>query len=170
MAEACTDCGVLDALERHAGNCPRAVSLGLPRLAEGEEPIGPDDIDAVPEEEGYEEGPVPVARPSEPLGQAEYARAVRVHESSEETLDELEHRANRRFGPPPPIPGIGDVAALPQTGQVEFWMSYSTGIAEGDFDAVVFGTEIEALRHAVANSNQVKPLKLGESLREQARG
>ena len=32
--EACVDCGVVDALDRHDPMCPRAIRLGLLRLAE----------------------------------------------------------------------------------------------------------------------------------------
>lgn len=35
----CPECGTLDALSQHAATCKRAINLGLPRLAEGEEPI-----------------------------------------------------------------------------------------------------------------------------------
>lgn len=46
----CPECGTLDALAQHAPTCQRAISLGLPRLAEGEEPI-PVDVapDPVPD-------------------------------------------------------------------------------------------------------------------------
>lgn len=37
--ESCPECGPLDELARHHGLCRRAVQLGLPRLADGEEPI-----------------------------------------------------------------------------------------------------------------------------------
>lgn len=38
---ACPDCGIVDALDRHASDCPHAIELDLPRLAEGEPPIDP---------------------------------------------------------------------------------------------------------------------------------
>ena len=67
-------CGVTDALERHDPFCPRAIDLGLPRLAEGEEPIdveqadAPLDIDAPDEVKAPTAGPVALTKGSPCVG------------------------------------------------------------------------------------------------------
>ena len=45
MTEACAHCSVTDALARHAPDCEYAITMGLPRLSDGEEPIEGDGID-----------------------------------------------------------------------------------------------------------------------------
>lgn len=122
-AEPCPECGVRDALGRHAGNCPRALEIGLPRLAEDEDPIDPT-LDA--EEAEY--------------AQREYERAV----------------AQRRSLPP-----TGPVAQ-----SAELWIAH-TKASESSFDALIFDSELAALRYAVAHSMEVKPLQLGVSMIEQ---
>ena len=80
--EACQECGVLDALSRHDPMCPYAIRIGLPRLAEGEQPIEPGaEADALPEaapeeatvihsiaeyDEQFSTGPAPSSAPPAP--------------------------------------------------------------------------------------------------------
>jgi hypothetical protein len=52
---------------------------------------------------------------------------------------------------------VGDAA--------ELWISYG-GDGE-EFDAVIFTSELDALRHAVTEGRRVHKLELGRSLREQ---
>jgi hypothetical protein len=128
-AEPCTYCGVLDALDRHRGDCQYAIDIGLPRLADGEEPIAPS-------------------------SEAGHAMA-----DAEEEEGEAPARPERTIQAP------GASRARRQS--TELWMSYSVDGSE-NFDAVVFGSEIEALRHAVDHGNQVIALELGKPLRAQA--
>jgi hypothetical protein len=130
VAEPCRECGVLDALERHAGDCPRALEMGLPRLADGEEPIDPVD------EASYEvaDEPVEVAEPDPLLTVARERDVVRDKRVS------------------------------------DLWMAfgYNPDNDDGSFDAVVFDSELDALRYAVAAHWQVLQVELGRSLAEQA--
>jgi hypothetical protein len=154
MAEECRFCGVLDALERHAPDCQHAISIGLPRLAEGEEPIPPD--------EDLPNGPIPFDA-----------------ESSDANLDRLEDRVaageeNQRRAVPtsPSAAPIADrpgaIQRSPDAGlYTGLWLSWTTDDS-GYFDAVVFGSELEALRYAVREGHQVVALELGRPLREQA--
>jgi len=125
----CDECGVTDALMRHASDCPRALRTGLPRLAENEDPIDPreDEIsEPAPDATG-----APVAA-SEPV-----------------------RRSN-------PSPGASHRSE-------PLWMAYNDPASRtSDFDAIIFATELEALRHAVANEMQVKQVKPGVSIRDQA--
>jgi hypothetical protein len=151
MTTACEYCGVLDALDRHDGTCPRARELGLPRLAEGEAPIDPTEIDDS-EDEAAEQAEA-----------AEAAQAVEesgydgpIANESEISPNHLAHprwhTADRPTAPPP-------------TGQ---WISYRAELGGHEFDAVIFATELDALRHAVGEEGyKVHPLELGRSLRDQ---
>jgi hypothetical protein len=139
VAEPCRECGVSDALGRHAGNCARALEMGLPRLADGEEPIDPIE-ETVYDTEPELEGEVAVEEIAEP--------------------DPLLNVARRR----------GAVIDLPDKRISELWMAYTTasGNAANAFDAVVFSSELEALRYAVSQSWRVMALELGRSLLDQA--
>jgi hypothetical protein len=134
----CQHCGVQDALGRHDPTCSYALQIGLPRLAEGEEPIEPMDDDdpnesvavsRVMEEEQGEPGP-----PS----QATHALTGRIERN----------------------PDAGLYTGL--------WFAYADVDTPG-FDVIVFGAEIDALRHAVAHGWHVAPLELGKSLHAQTR-
>jgi hypothetical protein len=125
LAEPCPECGVVDALGRHDGTCPRAIELGLPRLADGEEPI-------------------------DPLVDEEEQRQV-----AEGRLYQEEQAQMPPQGNPPPVR------------KNVLWMAF--GSADDSFDAVVFDSELEALRYAVAAHWQVLQVELGRSLAEQAR-
>ena len=127
VTEPCRECGIVDALGRHAGDCPRALEMGLPRLADGEDPIDPIE-DYADEPEEPEPDPLLTVAANTPR--------------------------YRRDNPD----------ADPYTG---LWMAYhDTG---NDFDAVIYATELEALRRAVAEHWQVMALELGRSLVDQAR-
>jgi hypothetical protein len=132
-AEPCTECGIIDALGRHAGDCPRAIEIGLPRLADGEAPIDP-----------IEE---------ERLDREIADSATRIEPEPDPLLTIVRQRGVALNDPGIVVTGL--------------WMAYHTDGT--DFDAVVFAAEIEALRYAVAEGWQVKPLELGRSLTEQAR-
>lgn len=121
----CEYCGVEDALGRHGATCVRALQLGLPRLAEDEEPIPPDE-DATEDER------------------------VDVMETTTATASVM-----------PVVTPTVTVDLTPR----ELWASYTDGGA--DFDAVIFDSELDALRHAVAVGRRVHALELGRSLREQ---
>jgi hypothetical protein len=135
VTEPCRECGVLDALGRHAGTCPRALEMGLPRLADGEDPIDP---------------------------------------IEEERLDrEIADSASQIEPAPDPLLTIareqGAVHDNPDAGlYTGLWMAYREGVGK-DFDAVIFGAEIDALRYAVTEHCQVMALELGRSLVDQAR-
>lgn len=118
---ACRWCGVHDALGRHAGDCQHAIDVGLPRLADGEEPIADFDEDI----------------------------------ESDQSTDDYD-------AAPPPAPKSTYRQPIE-----ELWLAY-TNSADG-FDAVVFASELEALRYAVKESCHVAPLKLGRPLRQQAK-
>jgi len=158
----CKDCGVLDALGRHGPTCPYALKIGLPRLAEGEEPIEREevldtargmglteddvDMDDPNIESGYdgpvaEGGEVSPNHPAHPQWHEHPQRMIRAEATS-------------RMIPPPVLP--------------ELWFAYADVDTPG-FDAIVFGSEIDALRYAVTHGWHVKPLDLGESLHGQAR-
>lgn len=133
--EPCTECGVIDALSRHDPMCGYAIRIGLPRLAEGEQPIEP----------GAEDDALPEAAPEE---------ATLIHSVAE--YDE-------QFSDRP-----GAIERAPRAALTELWFSYIE--ADGTFDdAVVFGSELEALRHAVTHGAKVQQLELGKSLRGQVR-
>jgi hypothetical protein len=131
--DACTDCGVLDALSRHDPMCGRAIQYGLPRLAEGEQPIDPVEYENAPEDDG----------------------------ESGEIAD----------GEPPPLQDRpGAIERAPKLGVrlTELWISYRPEIGDvAGFDATVFETELDALRHAVETGAKVRRLELGRSLRKQ---
>jgi hypothetical protein len=131
----CPECGVEDALGRHAGDCAHAIEIGLPRLAEGEDPIDPRDV-----------------------------------EIEEHTID-LDGPDDEE-APPPLHPGITDrpgaIERHPDAGlYTSLWIAYRGVDQPGGFDAIVFGSELDALRHAVREGYNVHPLELGRSLREQ---
>jgi len=129
VTEPCRECGILDALGRHAGTCPRALEMGLPRLADGEDPIDP---------------------------------------IEEERLDrEIADSASRIERAPDPLLTIARERGAVHDPDTGLWMAYHEGVGK-DFDAVVFGTEIDALRYAVAEQWQVMALELGRSLVDQA--
>lgn len=137
--EACEDCGIVDALDRHDPMCPRALRLGLLRLAEGEAPIDPSDSEEPLVEYDEEPGAVALAN---------------LHEAV----------ADR----PGAIERAPDLQAPYRTSDLtELWFSYAE--VDGSFDdAVVFGSELDALRHAVTHGAKVRRLELGKSLRAQA--
>jgi hypothetical protein len=156
----CEHCGVLDALGRHDGACPYAVEVGLPRLAEGEPPIDPEDPDEGelgPEdpnlESGYdgpvaEEGEVSPNHPAHPQWHDQPGAIQRAPSQATHSL--IRERP----------------AEAP-----ELWVSYRHSDGSGGedgFDAVVFATELDALRHAVREGYNVRQLELGRSIREQA--
>ena len=129
--EACVDCGVVDALDRHDPMCPRAIRLGLLRLAEGEAPIPPGEDEGEPGE--IDGGDLPIQT------MAEY---------------------DEKLGPLHDRPGA--IERAPR----ELWFSYTE--VDGSFDdAVVFASELDALRHAVTRGAKVRRLELGKSLRAQ---
>jgi hypothetical protein len=128
LAEPCPECGIVDALGRHDGTCPRAIEMGLPRLADGEEPIDP----LVDEEE-----------------QRQVAEG-RIYQEQEAQM------------PPQAGPPLSSKNIL--------WMAFHVDPDDVTFDAVVFDSELEALRYAVAAHWQVMQVQLGHSLLEQARG
>ena len=133
VAEACDECVVRDALGRHGPMCPRALRLGLLRLAEGEEPIDPSDSEEPLVE--YDEEPGAVA------------------------LANLHTAITDR-------PGAIERAPAPR--EPELWISYRPEIGDiAGFDATVFETELDALRHAVETGAKVRRLELGKSLRKQ---
>jgi len=126
LTEPCPECGVADALGRHAGDCPRAIEIGLPRLSEGEDPIEPS-------------------------------------ESLSDDFEELEAQPPVPLRPSPPAP-----RRRAESGSL--WISYRNPHEVDEFDAVVFDSELEALRHAVNAGWQVVALELGRSLADQCRG
>ena len=136
--EACAECGVLDSLDRHDPMCPRAIRLGLLRLAEGEPPIDPSDSEEPLVEYDEEPGAVALAN---------------LHEAVADRPGAIERAPDSQA----PY-RTGDVTSL--------WFSY-TGDHE-DFDAIVFETELDALRHAVKHGAKAHRLELSRSLREQA--
>jgi hypothetical protein len=138
--EACLRCGVLDALGRHAGDCSYALEIGLPRLADGEDPIDP----------------------SEPLNGADQVAADMAATEQTAVREEEPVRPSRS-------PRVSGAPANPNAGlYTGLWMSY-TATPSGLDDAIVFGSEIEALRFAVASGQRVVKLELGKSLQEQVR-
>ena len=136
--EECLSCGVLDALARHDPMCDRAIKLGLPRLAEGEEPIDPGEE----EEAGLEREFTEVEEPVETETWSEQPEAMLRAVATDNVV--------KRFPPP----------------EIELWFSYRSD-ADGGFDVIVFEGELDALRYAVSHGQRVQELKLGESLREQ---
>lgn len=135
--EACEDCGVLDALDRHDPMCPRAIRLGLLRLAEGEAPIPPGEDEGEPGEIDGGDLPEPGA-----VALANLHTAITDH------------------------PGAIERAPAPR--EPELWISYRPEIGDiAGFDATVFETELDALRHAVETGAKVRRLELGKSLRKQ---
>jgi hypothetical protein len=119
--EPCERCGVLDALERHAPDCAYAISIGLPRLSEGEEPIDPTE----------EEAPTPEGPTPELIAQV--------------------------------------VAPVVRTASPGLWLAYYVPEAPGldpFSEAIVFPTELEALRFAVEHGMRATPLTLGKRLRD----
>ena len=127
--EACRWCGVVDALGRHAGDCQHAIEVGLPRLADGEEPIDP--------------------------AQEDEANAAATKLYEQEQAEPLPTDLRQRF----------ERRRLPAS--TDLWMSYRD---DGDhFDAVIFDSEIDALRHAVREGWQVVALQLGKPLLDQVR-
>jgi hypothetical protein len=135
---ACEHCGVDDALGRHDPACPHALAIDLPRLAEGEEPIAPHEDDDPLAESGYDGPPSDEVSPNHP------AYLIR---------DE---------------PGNIQRAPNPDAGlYTGLWISYRGERDDGKFDAVIFASELDALRHAVREGYNVHPLELGRSLRQQ---
>lgn len=135
VAEPCRECGILDALGRHAGECPRALEMGLPRLADGEDPIDPiEEYGDEPEE--LEPGVIqPAADPLLTVA----ANTPRFRRDN------------------------------PDAKPTDLWIAYQDASDEHDFNAVIFATELEALRHAVNAHWQVMPLELGRPLLDQVR-
>lgn len=139
--EECLSCGVLDALGRHDPMCDRAIKLGLPRLAEDEEPIDPHDqaeAELEREFEFTEIEPEPEVREGE--GWSEQPKAM--------------------------IRAVATENAIPEP--ADLWFSYAY-VGDAIDDVVVFGSELDALRHAVAHGYKARRLKLGESLVDQVR-
>ena len=139
--ETCTDCGVRDALGRHAPMCAYAIGIGLPRLAEGEEPIDPAlnetdlDVEGLSDEE------------------------VDAEQTPVRSMAEFDERYTDR---------PGAIERAPKHGVTELWISYRPEIGDiAGFDATVFETELDALRHAVETGAKVRRLELGRSLRKQ---
>jgi hypothetical protein len=182
----CQACGVLDALGRHDGTCSYALEVGLPRLAEGEDPIDPEDEGELgPEdpnlESGYdgpvaEEGEVSPNHPAHPRWHQDSPAVQRVLDEDRPgdiqrapsqathalTGDMVAHQRPDGMWEPRPR-GENPDAGL-YTG---LWVSYRGDRDDGKFDAVIFATELDALRHAVKEGYNVHPLELGRSLREQ---
>lgn len=126
VAEACETCGVIDALGRHASMCAYAIRIGLPRLAEDEEPIDSPDFE-------YDE-------------ERDMTRMA--------TTADLQDEPGRIERAP-----FRDVSSL--------WFAYESLGDTKVFDATVFDSELDALRHAVERGKKVHRLELGRSLREQ---
>ena len=143
LVETCDECLVRDALGRHDSMCPRALRLGLVRLAEGEEPIEPGEVD---EDEAVER--------AEEAEMASEREPVVIRRSRSSSSASGPGRSERDTFDDP-----------------ELWFSYATDEA-GDtyFNATVFGSELDALRHAVEHDEKVHRLELGISLREQVGG
>lgn len=159
MSEREPCCGVADALGRHAPDCIHALEIGLPRLAEGEEAIDSAEMEALTddelaiedpnEESGYDgpvakEGEVSPNHPAHPQWHITSPAEIPGHTSGR-----------------PPNPDAGLYTGL--------WMSWTLDDS-GYFDALIFGSELEALRYAVREGYKVVPLELGKPLREQADG
>jgi hypothetical protein len=159
MAEACKTCGVLDALDRHAPDCSRALEIGLPRLSENEEPIPPDE-DFV----DNEVIPVDESKIGEDIELSE--RVVRAGENPQEELRPMRfrRRENIQFSEKEELP-----PRFPALTPPGLWMSWTVD-SSGYFDGTVFASELEALRHAVSNGYRVIQLELGKPVREQADG
>ena len=123
--------------------CAYALRIGLPRLAEGEEPIDPreDDGDAA----------------------VERAEEAEMANEREPVVLRSQQAFVERFGPGPVTErdSFGDEPAP------ELWISFSVTVDGKGFDATVFASELSALRHAVHHGESVHPLELGRSLREQ---
>lgn len=142
-AEACTTCGVLDALGRHDPMCQYAINIGAPRLAEDEEPIDPaEEEDVVELEREFTESEEPV----EDKAWSEQPEAMLRAVATEHVLGQAPVQGHRPT----------------------LWFSYRADADVGGFDAIVFESELEALRHAVNHGERVRPLELGRSLTEQA--
>lgn len=185
MPEPCASCGVADALERHAPDCSYALSIGAPRLAEGEDPIP--DLDNPNDESGYdgpiaEEGEVSPNHPAHPQWHEHpdaMVRSVAVRRVMEEQGMRLpDGSLNPDYhGPTGPhgVPSQATHAFVDQPGRIErapfapapLWMAWGK-TNEGNFDVVVFEGELEALRYAVKERWQAMQIELGRSLREQA--
>ena len=160
----CQSCGVLDALGRHAGNCPYALEVGLPRLAEGEDPIDPAEPDlGLGQDPRYDE-----LGPEDPNLESGYDGPVA--EEGEVSPNHPAHPMWSREAPrglPPSAATHALIRERPQP-KIELWVSYKLDITDAEeFDAVIFATELEALRHAVREGYRVHPLELARSIREQ---
>ena len=142
---ACPECGIDDALGRHDWSCPHAIAIDLPRLAEGEDPITP----ITPGEEEAVDGP-PEMPPDEP---GNIQRAPDEDHVARQRPDGRWEAAPRSQNP-----DAGLYTGL--------WIAYGNHRDSG-FDAIVFTSEIDALRHAVRTGQHVHPLEFGRSLREQ---
>jgi hypothetical protein len=122
--------------------CAYAIRIGLPRLAEDEEAIDPADV-------------LPLA-PLEPDSeQSSMADLFEDRPGAIEPAAGLAQLAIERGMVPY---RVGDVTTL--------WISYHIEEVVS-FDAIVFESELEALRYAVEHGEKVHRLELGRSLREQ---
>lgn len=137
---------MLDALDRHDPTCPRAIRLGLSRLAEGEEPISPSDLEI----EEQEPEPEPA-----------------VHGAPQEDIREYRDDGEQWVAQPRRmIRAQAAAAAIEQANAL--WIAYYGETDGAAFDVIVFGSEIEALRYAVKHGWSVRHLELDRSVREQA--
>jgi hypothetical protein len=118
--------------------CGHALKLGLARLAEGEEPIKPEEeLDYWREREaGGAEEPAPDEE-LPPLN--DHPAAIERH---------------------PPQPEVGRKRGVVIS---ELWFSYSPDVSS----VVVHETELDALRYAVANDAKVRRLELGRPIADQ---
>jgi hypothetical protein len=156
---ACPDCGVDDALGRHDPACAHAIAIDLPRLAEGEDPIAPHEDDDPLAESGYDGPPSDTVSPNHPAYQ------IRDEPGDIQRAPDEDYVARQRpDGQWEPVPRSQNPDAGLYTG---LWISYRGERDDGKFDAVVFASELDALRHAVREGYNVHPLELGRSLREQ---
>jgi hypothetical protein len=177
----CPDCGVLDALGRHDPACPHALNIGLPRLAEGEDPIDPREEEPTREmttfmptpedpneESGYdgpiaEEGEVSPNHPAHPQWHGAPQEDIREYRDDGERWREQPQHMIRAEA----MGRAVDALTFPD---IELWFAHPPNDGKTEFDCVIFDTEIGALRFAVEAGWRVRPLQLGESLRDQVEG
>jgi hypothetical protein len=153
MPDPCEICGVNDALGRHGSMCTRAIQLGLPRLAEDEDPIEPDP-------------------PEDPDDGAwtDSERQAELQGAPQDDIREYRDDGEQWVGQPRRMIRAQATASAiqPPPRPVELWFAYPVNDGVSEFDIVIFDSEISALRYAVQEGWKVKPLKLAEPVREQA--
>lgn len=125
----------------------RARRLGLPFLAEGEEPIPADDE-------------VEAEAVKDSMSAKELAGLEAYSPGADALADPAYHAEEERKEQDPSFQ-----AAQPEPVSVldGLWMAYYEDFS----DVLIFGSELEALRYAVNLTMRVKPLELGKSIRDQ---